>query len=137
MSTPASVPRDPLARRRLGYLMAALLVLWPMLEIAEANLAYANSNVNQRMQLVYTGEVTYTESGDAGTDLTYEFGDYFAFCQYGIADEPGRWDNFASALAVRVSERAATPRSAGGSAGAAPAMAMTSFVVMPWPGRLP
>jgi 2,5-dihydroxypyridine 5,6-dioxygenase len=31
----------------------------------------------------------------------YEFGEPFAFCQYGIADEPGRWDNFASALAVR------------------------------------
>jgi 2,5-dihydroxypyridine 5,6-dioxygenase len=40
-------------------------------------------------------------ANDAGTDLTYEFGEFFAFCQYGIADEPGRWDNFASALAVR------------------------------------
>jgi 2,5-dihydroxypyridine 5,6-dioxygenase len=40
-------------------------------------------------------------TNEAGTDLTYEFGDPFAFCQYGIADEPGRWDNFASALAVR------------------------------------
>jgi len=39
-------------------------------------------------------------ANEAGTDLTYEFGDYEAFCQYGIADEPGRWDNFASALAV-------------------------------------
>jgi len=40
-------------------------------------------------------------TNEAGTDLTYEFGELFAFCQYGIADEPGRWDNFASALAVR------------------------------------
>lgn len=41
-------------------------------------------------------------ANDAGTDLTYEFGDYFAFCQYGMADAPGRWDCFATALAVRV-----------------------------------
>ena len=40
-------------------------------------------------------------ANDAGTDLTYEFSAFHSFCQYGIADEPGRWDNFASALAVR------------------------------------
>jgi len=43
-------------------------------------------------------------ANEAGTDLTYEFGDPYAFCQYGFSDEPGRWDNFASALAVRVAE---------------------------------
>lgn len=38
MITPAAIPpHDPLARRRLGYLVAALLVLWPMLVIAEFN----------------------------------------------------------------------------------------------------
>jgi 2,5-dihydroxypyridine 5,6-dioxygenase len=42
-----------------------------------------------------------TLTNGAGTELVYEFGEYYAFCQYGIADEPGRWDNFASALAVR------------------------------------
>ncbi|SEB21752.1 ABC transporter permease [Variovorax sp. YR216] len=35
MNTSATLPRDPLARRRLGYLLAALVVLWPMLVIAE------------------------------------------------------------------------------------------------------
>ena len=38
----------------------------------------------------------------AGTDVTYELGQYTPFCQYGIADEPGRWDHFASTLAVTV-----------------------------------
>jgi 2,5-dihydroxypyridine 5,6-dioxygenase len=37
---------------------------------------------------------------DAGTDLTYELGQYTPFCQYGIADEPGRWDHFSSTLVV-------------------------------------
>src|SRR5215469_4542329 len=37
MNTSATLPRDPLARRRLGYLLTALVVLWPMLVIAEFN----------------------------------------------------------------------------------------------------
>ncbi|MEA2292144.1 MAG: 2,5-dihydroxypyridine 5,6-dioxygenase [Solirubrobacteraceae bacterium] len=39
-------------------------------------------------------------TSDAGTDLTYELGQYRAFCQYGYTDEPGRWDHFASTHAV-------------------------------------
>jgi|GEM_PF-2624182 hypothetical protein len=37
--------------------------------VAEGNLAYANSDVNQCFQLVYMGEVAYTETGDSHTDL--------------------------------------------------------------------
>jgi hypothetical protein len=40
------------------------------LEVAESNLAYANSQVTQRFHLVYAGEVVYTETGDASTDLS-------------------------------------------------------------------
>jgi 2,5-dihydroxypyridine 5,6-dioxygenase len=39
---------------------------------------------------------------DAGTDITYQLGQYTPFCQYGIADEPGRWDHFASSIVVTV-----------------------------------
>jgi 2,5-dihydroxypyridine 5,6-dioxygenase len=35
---------------------------------------------------------------DAGTDVRYELGQFDCIHQYGIADEPGRWDHFASAL---------------------------------------
>jgi 2,5-dihydroxypyridine 5,6-dioxygenase len=35
---------------------------------------------------------------DAGTDVKYELGQFGYIHQYGIADEPGRWDHFASAL---------------------------------------
>jgi 2,5-dihydroxypyridine 5,6-dioxygenase len=41
-------------------------------------------------------------TNDAGTDLTYELGQYPPHSQYGVADEPGRWDHFASTLAVTV-----------------------------------
>ena len=41
-------------------------------------------------------------TSDAGTDLTYQLGQYTPFCQYGIADEPGRWDHFASTMVVTV-----------------------------------
>jgi 2,5-dihydroxypyridine 5,6-dioxygenase len=37
-------------------------------------------------------------TSDAGTDLRYELGQFGCIHQYGIADEPGRWDHFASAL---------------------------------------
>ncbi len=36
--------------------------------IAESNTGYANSGINQRLNLVHTAEVTYTESGDIQTD---------------------------------------------------------------------
>jgi 2,5-dihydroxypyridine 5,6-dioxygenase len=35
---------------------------------------------------------------EAGTDVTYELGQYGLHHQYGMADEPGRWDHFASAM---------------------------------------
>jgi hypothetical protein len=41
-----------------------------LLAVAEANQSYANSNINQRLNLVHMVEVTYTESGDMYTDLT-------------------------------------------------------------------
>ncbi|MFN8150415.1 MAG: hypothetical protein U0R24_04740 [Solirubrobacterales bacterium] len=34
-------------------------------------------------------------ASEAGTDLTYELGEHISECQYGMADEPGRWDHFA------------------------------------------
>lgn len=37
-------------------------------------------------------------TSDAGTDVTYELGQYGRIQQYGFSDEPGRWDHFASAL---------------------------------------
>ncbi len=40
------------------------------LAVAETNQAYQNSGVTPRLNLVYTGEVAYTESGDFSTDLT-------------------------------------------------------------------
>jgi peptidyl-Asp metalloendopeptidase len=39
------------------------------LGIAETNAGYANSGVIQRVRLVYSGEVNYTESSDFNTDL--------------------------------------------------------------------
>jgi len=43
-----------------------------------------------------------TVASEAGTNLRYELGDLKPYCQYGIADEPGRWDHFASTLVVTV-----------------------------------
>ena len=43
-----------------------------------------------------------TVKSEAGTDLTYELGQYHPFCQYGLADVPGRWDHFASAFVATV-----------------------------------
>jgi hypothetical protein len=39
------------------------------LAVAETNQSYFNSNINQRLRLVHTEEVTYTESGAFNTDL--------------------------------------------------------------------
>ncbi|GEO26452.1 hypothetical protein AAC03nite_22370 [Alicyclobacillus acidoterrestris] len=38
-------------------------------------------------------------TNDAGTDVTYELGQYPAVAEYGFADEPGRWDHFTSGFA--------------------------------------
>lgn len=40
------------------------------LAVAEANQAYLNSNITQRLRLVHTEEVSYTESGNINTDLS-------------------------------------------------------------------
>jgi PKD repeat protein len=37
--------------------------------VAEANVSYANSGIQQRLNLVHTAEVTFAESGDLSTDL--------------------------------------------------------------------
>lgn len=39
------------------------------LAIDSANTAYANSQITQRLRLVHAAQVTYTETGDAATDL--------------------------------------------------------------------
>jgi peptidyl-Asp metalloendopeptidase len=39
------------------------------LAVSETNTSYANSGVTQRLNLVYSGEVSYTEHDDLGTDL--------------------------------------------------------------------
>lgn len=39
------------------------------LAVSETNTGYANSGVNQRISLVYKGEVSYAESGNISTDL--------------------------------------------------------------------
>jgi 2,5-dihydroxypyridine 5,6-dioxygenase len=41
---------------------------------------------------------TLTVTSAAGTDLRYAFGDSPVAEQYGVADEPGRWDNWPSGL---------------------------------------
>jgi hypothetical protein len=38
--------------------------------VSQSNQTYANSLISQRIRLVYTGEVDYTESGNSTTDLT-------------------------------------------------------------------
>jgi 2,5-dihydroxypyridine 5,6-dioxygenase len=38
----------------------------------------------------------------AGTDITYEIGQYHRLAQYGFSDAAGRWDHFASALVATV-----------------------------------
>ncbi len=39
------------------------------LAVTETNTAYSNSQVAQRLNLIHAAEVTYTETGDSGTDL--------------------------------------------------------------------
>jgi len=45
---------------------------------------------------------TMRMASEAGTEISYELGDYDALCQYGYADEPGRWDHFAGTLVGQV-----------------------------------
>lgn len=41
-------------------------------------------------------------TSQAGTDITYELGQYEVRAQYGMADEPGRWDHFVGSLTAVV-----------------------------------
>jgi 2,5-dihydroxypyridine 5,6-dioxygenase len=52
--------------------------------------------VAARELLEAAGRLRVTD--EAGTDVTYELGEFGYLHQYGMADEPGRWDHFASAL---------------------------------------
>lgn len=45
---------------------------------------------------------TFRMTNESGTDLTFEFGDYHAHCQYGFSDEPGHWDHFATTLVTNL-----------------------------------
>ena len=52
--------------------------------------------VAARERLEQASRLRFTDDG--GTDVTYELGEFGYIHQYGVADEPGRWDHFASAL---------------------------------------
>ncbi len=58
------------AAARAGAGSAAAMNALVDLAVAEANTAYSNSSVALTLNLVYRGEVNYTESGSANTDLT-------------------------------------------------------------------
>jgi len=49
-------------------------------------------------QALLNGAERLVVRSDNGTDVVYELGTRSAMCQYGQADEPGRWDHFASAF---------------------------------------
>jgi len=55
------------AREEMGSADAMLDLI--DLAVADANLAYENSQINQRIRLVHAVEVNYNESNDFGTDL--------------------------------------------------------------------
>ncbi len=68
---------------------ATLRRLFPSPELKE--------NVLRALRVLETAEAMRISS-DAGTDVTYQLGQYGYIHQYGYADEAGRWDHFASAL---------------------------------------
>lgn len=57
----------PAARNAAGGVTAIQNLI--NLAIAQTNTSYANSNIRQRLNLVYVGEIAYTESGSMETDL--------------------------------------------------------------------
>jgi hypothetical protein len=57
----------PAARDTAGGLVGIQNLI--NLAVAEANQSYANSGITQRLNLVYMGEVAYTETGDIEKDL--------------------------------------------------------------------
>ena len=67
----------------------ALLRLMPSAEIKETVAAAARQLQQAR---------TMTVHSSAGTDLRADVGEYSVLVQYGIADEPGRWDHWPSAF---------------------------------------
>lgn len=58
--------------------------------MAPPGLREAVIHAGQRLEQTKTVRVT----SDAGTDLTYDCGDYPTMIQYGFADEPGRFDHW-------------------------------------------
>ena len=62
------VAYTPAARSAAGGVPAMQTLI--ALGVSETNAAYANAGVIQRIRLVHSVEVSYTESGDFGTDLT-------------------------------------------------------------------
>ena len=64
----AMVVWTPSARNAVGGTTDAIQSL-VLAAVANANLAYSNSHVNAQLRLVYSGEVSYTESG-IDTDLS-------------------------------------------------------------------
>ena len=58
----------PLARTQAGG--ASAIASAVNLAIANTNSAYGNSGVTQRVRLVYSGEIAYTENADIGVDLS-------------------------------------------------------------------
>jgi len=70
------------------------------LMISQTNAAYANSNITTRLRLVYTAEVSYTESGDMGLDL-----DRITNCSDGFMDIVCTWrDTYAADLVALIVE---------------------------------
>jgi 2,5-dihydroxypyridine 5,6-dioxygenase len=67
----------------------ALERMFPTEEVKREVLEFA-----RRLEGIREARVT----SPGGTDLTYAFGDTPVGVQYGYADEPGRWDNWPSAL---------------------------------------
>jgi 2,5-dihydroxypyridine 5,6-dioxygenase len=64
-----------------------LLALFPTVELRERTEA-------ARHRLATATTLRFTN--DAGTDVTYQLGQWDADCQYGYTDTPGRWDNWPS-----------------------------------------
>jgi hypothetical protein len=62
------VAYTPALRANAGGTEATLAQIW--MAIDETNAACAESDADVRLRLVHTVEVSYTESGDLGTDLT-------------------------------------------------------------------
>jgi 2,5-dihydroxypyridine 5,6-dioxygenase len=56
----------------------------------------------ERAAEMLAGAKTMRVTSRAGTDITYEVGQYGRLVQYGSTDEPGRWDHFPSTFVATV-----------------------------------